>query len=375
MTEAALPSSGGAAIRSERFPTLDLLRLVAISMTLLMHTRSLTARIPGLSSARDGLWLGVDLFMLISGWLLGGQLLREDRADGVRPARFYFKRWMRTLPPYYAMLALLYWVPGTPEFHGPLPWSVIINHMTFVQVYAGRNDYMVSWSLCVEEHFYLLLPAVVLGLRRISSLRIAVVAALALEVLSIAFRVHAFDPQESIPFESHIRCHGLFVGLLFAFAYLRHPRAWRRLTPYLTSLGIAGILGTIVLLVLIPEPPSAWMFVLAPTLGTWTFAMVFLPCVHSASRWSKVSFPGLDYLGGLTYSMYLTHSVLPRVIVDYAGPAGTLKGAIWRLLMTAAAALLLHHIVERPFLGLRARVLALMARRERAPAGAASRNS
>src|SRR6187402_739134 len=90
--ETALPSS------PRRYPSLDLLRVVAIAMTILVHAPRLTARIPGGTAVHDGLWLGVDLFMLISGWLLGGQLLREASRGAVDPWRFYVKRWMRTLP-------------------------------------------------------------------------------------------------------------------------------------------------------------------------------------------------------------------------------------------------------------------------------------
>ena len=97
----------------QRFPTLDLLRLVAIGMTILAHTPNLVLKVPGLASMRNALWMGVDLFMLISGWLLGGQLLREDERGPMRPMRVYFKRWMRTLPPYYFMLLTLYFLPGS----------------------------------------------------------------------------------------------------------------------------------------------------------------------------------------------------------------------------------------------------------------------
>src|SRR5262245_20657520 len=84
------------------YPTLDLLRVIAVSMTLMIHAPSLTMRIPLVKHLTYGLWLGVDLFMLISGWLLGGQVLREARSGDFDVRRFYLKRWLRTLPPYYA---------------------------------------------------------------------------------------------------------------------------------------------------------------------------------------------------------------------------------------------------------------------------------
>ena len=126
-----------------RYPSLDLLRVVAITMTMLVHTPRLVLRIPGLASMHGGLWLGVDLFMLVSGFLLGGQLLR-DAARGVGdPLRFYAKRWMRTLPPYYVMLVLLQLMGAS------MSWSTWLEHALFVQMYLHNNYYLVSWSLCV----------------------------------------------------------------------------------------------------------------------------------------------------------------------------------------------------------------------------------
>jgi peptidoglycan/LPS O-acetylase OafA/YrhL len=326
----------------------------------LAHTPNLVLKVPGLASMRNALWMGVDLFMLISGWLLGGQLLREDERGPMRPLRFYFKRWMRTLPPYYFMLLTLYYLPGAPEFHGPQSWKVILTHLTFTQVYAGTLKYMVSWSLCVEEHFYLVLPLVVLLLRRVRSLPIVVLLTFALEALAVASRYAGFDADATIPGATHERNHGLFLGLLFALVNQRYPLIWARLGRHATLLGCAGVVATIAVLATVPPAPSRWMFIAAPTLGTWTFAMVFLPCVHEGSTWSRVSFRGLTYLGGLTYAIYLTHNVLPRTLVEMMGGAGTPKGMLWRFGCMASAALFVHHLVERPSLAIRQRLLARM---------------
>jgi peptidoglycan/LPS O-acetylase OafA/YrhL len=342
---------------ARRYPTLDLLRLIAIGLTMLVHTPSLVLRVWFLRPFAHGMWLGVDLFMLISGWLLGGQLLREAANGTLQPWRFYVKRWLRTLPPYYAMLAILYFGHG-PEFSGPLPSRVVLEHLTFLQVYAGHNEYLVSWSLCVEEHFYLLLPLIVVVLLRWPRLWVVVTLVLGVEVASLICRVNTYTDQVDHPYMSHLRCDGLFIGLLLAWINVNRPARWQRLGGIATWAGIVGVISTLLVMAWIPPAPSRWMYIVAPALGTWTLALLFFACVSDGSRASRLGFPGLQYLGELTYAMYLVHHVVPRSLLGtvHAGEAG-LRGVLLRLGLVMVLSMLLHHLVERPALRLRERLL------------------
>jgi peptidoglycan/LPS O-acetylase OafA/YrhL len=336
---------------AHRYPTLDLLRVVAIGMTMLVHLPNVTHKVFFLRPFADGMWLGVDLFMLISGWLLGGQLLREAKQGTLRAGRFYGKRWLRTLPPYYAMLAILYFGHG-PQFGGPLPWPVVLEHMTFSQVYAGRNEYLVSWSLCVEEHFYLVLPLVVGLLARRPSLAAIVALVGSLEMASVFGRFATYSSATDIPFLTHLRCDGLFLGLLLAWINLDRPALWQELGRFAGVIGVFGIVSTLVVVASIAPKPSPWRYIGAPLVGTWTLALVFFACVHDRCRWSRVSFPGLRYLGELTYSIYLVHYVLPQAWLGARGAGGP-KEAVLRLALVLGLSMLLHHLVERPALRLR----------------------
>ena len=95
--------------RPRIYPMLDVFRVVAVTMVILLNTPSISRRLPVLRSFAPGFWLGVELFMLISGWLLGGMLIREGaRSVRLDPMRFYIRRWFRTLPNYYAVLATVF---------------------------------------------------------------------------------------------------------------------------------------------------------------------------------------------------------------------------------------------------------------------------
>ena len=341
-----------------RYPALDLLRLVAIGMTVLVHTPSLVARIAVLRPFGNALWLGVDLFMLISGWLLGGQLLRDAKAKDFRPGRFYLKRWLRTLPPYYAMLAVLYLLRGADHAQIP-PWQML-THLLFLQNYVGPNLYEVSWSLCVEEHFYLALPLVVLALERRPKLSTPVLLVVALEVLALLARWQYFtaNPAREVPLMTHMRCDGLFIGLLLAWVHLHRPDLWAKLGGAANAFLPVGAAATLAVMATVAPPPTAWGYVGAATAGTWGLALVFLAAVHERSWASRINFRGLRYMGELTYAIYLVHSVIPVAwLGGQRGATGIVAVGI-RLGVVLGLSMLLHHVIERPALGLRARVIA-----------------
>lgn len=352
-----------------RYPTLDLLRFAAISMVMIGHTPSVTDRVFFLRPFAPGFWMGVDLFMLISGWLLGGQLLREAQAGPIQQGRFYFKRWMRTLPAYYVMLVLLYVSAPAPK---PSAYALAA-HFTFLQVYLGVCYYSVSWSLCVEEHFYLLLPFLVRALGARARLLKIVAFVILAEAAALALRW----PGRASPVVTHLRCHGLLVGLLFAFLSLEQPRIWKRIGSFATYLAPIGFAGTLLVFASIPvlgktDGTGIWSAVLCPTLGTWTLALVFLPSVHEDSVLSRISFPGLQYLGELTYSLYLVHVVLPKSWLGAGVGSVGAVGALRRFVVVFGCAMLLHYLVERPFLRLRALALRRFSWR---PAGAVARTA
>jgi peptidoglycan/LPS O-acetylase OafA/YrhL len=358
---AAAPDVGGA-LEPQRYPTLDLLRLVAVSMTVLVHAPRVSQRLPVISSVHLGLNLGVDLFMLISGWLLGGQLIRDGRRGALSVGRFYLKRWLRTLPAFYAVLLVLCFAGALPRADG----ATIAAHFLFLQEYLGVQQYGVSWSLCVEEHFYLLLPLLVPLLLRHGSARRMLLAAVGFSVFEVLARTFVYEPGQRLPYLSHLRCEGLLLGLALAYVASCRPLAWAWLGRRCHRLCLIGVPATGLAMLLSRTAPSLSFFTLLPTLGTWALALPFVACVHESSRLSKLHLPGGRYLGELTYSVYLVHTLVPRLLQQ--GPLELLgRSSAAALALTLALSVLLHHGVERPFLKLRARLLEA---RSRAPLAA-----
>src|SRR2546421_9681069 len=149
----------------ERQPGLDLLRALAIIVVVIYHAALFGFKLPGRVD-RFG-WIGVDLFFVLSGYLIGGQLLASlARGNQINLGRFFARRVLRIMPAYFAVLAIYFLLPSWreyPEMSQPL-WKFLLS----VQNIAlhGGTAFSHAWSLAVEDQFYLALPFLLLFLYR-----------------------------------------------------------------------------------------------------------------------------------------------------------------------------------------------------------------
>ncbi len=153
---------------ASRLPGLDLMRAIAILWVMLFHFRFICVPAPLTEMARRG-WMGVDLFFVLSGYLIGSQLLRPY-ISGERPslADFYLRRVFpcaARIPGRSGSLSGL--VPSFREAPGLSPtWQFLTFTENFRIDYFHDQAFSHVWSLCVEEHFYLVLPILVLVMMR-----------------------------------------------------------------------------------------------------------------------------------------------------------------------------------------------------------------
>src|SRR6266853_1281229 len=149
----------------ERQPGLDLLRALAIIVVVIYHAGIMGFPMPGRVD-RWG-WIGVDLFFVLSGYLIGGQLLAPLAHDRqINLGRFFARRALRIMPAYFVVLAVYFLLPPLreyPEMSQPL-WKFLLS----VQNIAlhGGTAFSHAWSLAVEDQFYLCLPLILLFVSR-----------------------------------------------------------------------------------------------------------------------------------------------------------------------------------------------------------------
>src|SRR6201991_3431834 len=111
-------------------------------------------------------WTGVDLFFVLSGFLIGGQLFSKlARELPISYGEFYFKRFLRIVPAYLFVLTLYLAIPGFKE-RSQLPplWRMLTFTQNFGLDLSKEGAFSHAWSLCIEEQFYLILPLFIIGL-------------------------------------------------------------------------------------------------------------------------------------------------------------------------------------------------------------------
>ncbi len=356
-----------------RLPGLDLLRAIAVLWTMQFHGFI----VGGLGEDWHWLerygWMGVDLFFVLSGYLIGGQLLRPlARGESPSLRDFYLKRAFRILPAFWVVLAIYLLWPGFREAPGMEPWWKFALFVVNLDIdYASNAAFSHAWSLCVEEHFYLLFPALALLLARKPSATKFWIACIVVLLGGIALRTGAwlhFDalqPQrawfvEDIYYPTWNRLDGLLMGVMLATWQAYRPASWTRMAKHANAFALFGL----AILAL-----AFWLFrertgLLGNSIGWPVLSLALALLVFAGAQphglLGKRALPGAAWIAAISFSLYLVHKPMYGVVQSRLGEWLEGRGIVAYAVYGAAsllAAALLYYAVEKPFLRLRGRVL------------------
>ena len=344
-------------------PGLDGLRALAIVAVLVFHLDP---------SWLPGGFLGVDVFFVVSGFLITTLLVREQVASGrLDLPAFWTRRARRLLP------ALLVCVPASVLLarlsEGDLLVGVgrqVLGAFTFtsnwLEVAAG-SDYFAAttptlfmnlWSLAVEEQFYLLWPVAVLLLLRLTrGYEARAAAALGLAVLSAVLMAARVDPESPTRayYGTDTHVMGLMLGAALAFAWAAPHRAWTR-TPWWAAHRrhvAAAALATLLVLLVRAGEASPWTFRGGILLASLATTVLVLVVVERPGRLQAVlELPAARWVGARSYGIYLWHWPVFLIIgadlpVAPGGPA-YLATRAWCVVMTLVIADLSYRLIETP---------------------------
>jgi len=290
-----------------RNPSLDLLRGAAVLLVFCFHSEG------ALLVGRFG-WTGVDLFFVLSGFLVSGLLFREYEATRqLQPGRFLLRRGLKIYPQFYFFIASLWifaYTRGTTPHVGQL-----VAELLFVQNYAP-GIWSHTWSLGVEEHFYLLLTFGMVMLARRGGenpfrslpkwIAVSCVLILAMRTLHWYLNPQISDYRNVFP--SHLRIDSLLMGVLVSYLHTFHHAdvsLWmRRLGGWVPPVSIALLAPVTFLL---REDP--FMVTVGYSMVSWAFSLLLLSVLYplkpspAAGRLGR----GMIQLGRHSYAFYLWH--------------------------------------------------------------------
>ena len=363
-----------------RIHGLDTLRALAVTVVVLHHYVLFVSERSTFGWLGDIGWVGVDLFFALSGYLIGHQIFAGLAAPGgFSLSRFYGRRLLRTLPNFYAVLALYY---CGPWFADGAPLLPLWRFLTFTQniLLTPGSAFSHAWSLCIEEQFYMVLPALALAVAvRKRCLPLAWTALAATVAVGLIARAWLWQSQvdgspaaeshyfKYIYYSSLCRLDELLAGVALALLKNFHPRLWRRLTAHGDlALGLGAAILAAAFYWFVRDRYGFAVTVAGYPLLAMGFGLLLLAALDPASCLGRTRVPGCERLALWSYAIYLVHKQLcvlaarPLAAAGY-GAESPLTIAVLLALSVLAGALL-YLLVESPFMALRARYLPSSAR-------------
>ena len=347
-------------------PAIDGLRAVAVIAVMLYHL--------GFSWIPGG-FLGVDLFFVISGYVITRLLLDSIAQSGGLDLRgFYIARARRLLPALIFMLvtttiAIGIWAPDTIKrlltdtpfsLTGTMNWWLVARHQDYFESIGRPPLLQHTWSLAVEAQFYLLWPLILyfilkkFGKKHIPLASLAIAAASGITLLLVSFSLDAASASKvsHVYFGTDTHSIGLFLGAALAVSWIPQnftKSVSRKAQDFIDGVGFIGFIGILAAFLLIDESQPTLYKIAFPLAGICGAAIV-MSVVHPASRFAPVLENKLFlWIGERSYSIYLWHWVIFQVTrpsVDLAGKEWALYAL--RILIVFALADISLRYIELP---------------------------
>jgi len=347
-------------------PAIDGLRALAVIAVMLYHL--------GFTWIPGG-FLGVDLFFVISGYVITRLLLDSIAQSGGLDLRgFYLARIRRLLPALIFMvtttiIAIGIWAPDTIKrllidtpfaLTGTINWWLVAKEQDYFESIGRPPLLQHTWSLAVESQFYLVWPLILYFILKkfgkkhipIAALTIAAASGITLFLVSLSLDAANTSKVSHIYFGTDTHSFGLFLGAALAVNWI--PQNFKitvskRAQNFIDGVGVFGFIGILATFLLIDESQPTLYKIAFPLAGIFGAAII-MSIVHPASRFAPIlEFKPLLWIGERSYAIYLWHWVIFQVTrpsVDLAGEDWALYAL--RILIVFALADISLRYIELP---------------------------
>ena len=347
-------------------PAIDGLRAVAVIAVILYHL--------GFDWIPGG-FLGVDLFFVISGYVITRLILDSiQRSGGLDLRAFYIARLRRLLPPLVFMIITTtvvvgLWAPDTMRrflsdapfaLFGGMNWWLVFRHVDYFEAIGRPPLLQHTWSLGVEAQFYLVWPLILLlvlryfGKNKIPGAALLIAAFSGIALLVVSFQLDAANATQvsHVYFGTDTHSIGLFLGAALAVRWIPQnlqETVTRKAQDFIDGIGIIGFLGILSAFLFIDENDPTLYKLAFPLAGICGCA-ILTSIVHPASRFAPIlSSKVFVWIGERSYAIYLWHWVVFQV----TRPDFDLEGSDWalyalRVLIVFALADISLRLVELP---------------------------
>lgn len=365
-----------------KFYGLDNLRAFAIIMVFLFHYYRWFEHPDWMPNFFRFGWTGVDLFFVLSGFLISSQLfanIKKTRTFSMK--EFYIKRFFRIIPIYFFVLALYLLFPffsndfGDGQKLAPL-WQFLTFTHNFYVDFTNARSFGQVWSLCVEEHFYLLLPITLLLLLKIDFFRKGYILLVLIFIAGFFLRFYSWNNIyleqtggiENPPFwiqtvymPTYNRLDGLLVGVAIAGLYNYLPTLFLKLSKYANAFLVAGLMMIVSAYFLFSPLYTLSGSIFSFPFVSIGFGFIVLGAIMPSSvfyNWKSIA---LTKIAELSYGLYLIHAAVilsaQTFLIDYGILKDSTLTFIFSTIVCLIIALILNYSIERPFMKMRGRFL------------------
>lgn len=354
----------------ERINSLDTLRGVAIILVIIRHYTDFITNQNNFGIISQIGWIGVDLFFVLSGYLISNHIFKELSLNKFSLIKFYIKRFFKTLPSYYFVLILYFFLPGFTEKPIQVPlWKYLI----FIQNYnLPTSGFSQSWSLCVEEQFYLFFPFLAMWLypkRKkifLYVLLFMIIGGMLIRgmlwyYLTITNNLNFEHYKTTIYYPTYCRLDGFIGGIILAYIQNYKNKIWQHITSFSNRflwIGMVLIFMSIIIIAL--RYPFLNSTITYPSMSLG-FSLMVIAAFSQGSILTKFQSLFLSKLARWSYAIYLSQKPISVICANYFTKIGLDNNEYLVILLNFTIQIfvgyLMYTIIESNFMTLRERLL------------------